>query len=49
MTQKVYLHVGAPKSGARYLQQSLAGTRTRLAAGGVLVVGAPVGGRVPEW
>lgn len=39
MTQRLYLHVGAPKSGTTYLQQVLEANRARLAAAGVLVVG----------
>jgi hypothetical protein len=39
MTQRVYLHVGAPKSGTTYLQRVLDGNRDLLAASGVLVVG----------
>lgn len=39
MTDKVYLHVGAPKSGTTYLQGLLAENRERLAAAGFLVVG----------
>lgn len=39
MTQRVYLHVGAPKSGTTYLQGVLEANRARLADVGVLVVG----------
>lgn len=39
MTERVYLHVGAPKSGTTYLQGVLAANREQLAARGVLVVG----------
>ncbi|WP_309647738.1 DUF6752 domain-containing protein [Nocardioides sp.] len=39
MTQRLYLHVGAPKSGTTYLQQVLEANRARLASDGVLVVG----------
>lgn len=39
MTERVYLHVGAPKSGTTYLQRVLDQNRDRLAASGVLVVG----------
>lgn len=39
MTERVYLHVGAPKSGTSYLQRVLDHNRERLAAAGVLVVG----------
>jgi len=39
MTQRVYLHVGAPKSGTTYLQQILRTNRDRLVAAGVRVVG----------
>ncbi len=39
MTQRLYLHVGAPKSGTTYLQQVLEVNRVRLASAGVLVVG----------
>ncbi len=39
MTQRVYLHVGAPKSGTTYLQQTLRTNRDRLEAAGVLVAG----------
>lgn len=39
MTERVYLHVGAPKSGTTYLQNVLATNRELLAAAGVLVVG----------
>lgn len=39
MTQRVYLHVGAPKSGTTYLQRVLETNRSTLAAAGVLVVG----------
>jgi hypothetical protein len=39
MTQRVYLHVGAPKSGTTYLQRVLEKNRTVLADAGVLVVG----------
>lgn len=46
MTRTVYLHVGSPKSGAKYLQQILDGNRKRLADAGVLVVGDRVVDRV---
>ncbi|GAB3773597.1 hypothetical protein FB382_000674 [Nocardioides ginsengisegetis] len=39
MTQRVYLHVGAPKSGTTYLQRVLEQNRRVLADAGVLVVG----------
>lgn len=39
MTQRVYLHVGAPKSGTTYLQRVLEANREALAAAGALVVG----------
>jgi hypothetical protein len=39
VTERVYLHVGAPKSGTTYLQAVLEQNRERLAAAGVLVVG----------
>lgn len=39
MTERVYLHVGTPKSGTTYLQRVLDQNRERLAAAGVLVVG----------
>ena len=39
MTERVYLHVGAPKSGTTYLQQVLEANRAVLASAGVLVVG----------
>ncbi|MCY7395478.1 MAG: hypothetical protein LH468_04855 [Nocardioides sp.] len=39
MTERVYLHVGAPKSGTTYLQAVLEQNRDRLASAGVLVVG----------
>ena len=39
MTERVYLHVGTPKSGTTYLQRVLDHNRERLAAAGVLVVG----------
>jgi hypothetical protein len=39
MTERVYLHVGAPKSGTTYLQRVLDGNRAALRAAGVLVVG----------
>ncbi len=39
MTQRLYLHVGAPKSGTTYLQNVLEANRARLADAGVLVVG----------
>lgn len=39
MTQRVYLHVGAPKSGTTYIQGVLEHNRGRLADAGVLVVG----------
>ncbi len=39
MTQRLYLHVGAPKSGTTYIQGVLEHNRRRLADAGVLVVG----------
>ena len=39
MTKRVYLHVGAPKSGTTYLQRVLEANRVALAEAGVLVVG----------
>jgi len=39
MTERVYLHVGAPKSGTTYLQSVLDANRDALAAAGVLLVG----------
>lgn len=39
MTSRVYLHVGAPKSGTTYLQGVLDANRVRLAEAGVRVVG----------
>ncbi|WP_372728868.1 DUF6752 domain-containing protein [Nocardioides sp.] len=39
MTARVYLHVGAPKSGTTYLQRVLEQNRTVLADAGVLVAG----------
>lgn len=39
MTERVYLHVGAPKSGTTYLQRVLEANREALADAGVLVVG----------
>ena len=39
MTERLYLHVGAPKSGTTYLQSVLRANRERLAEAGVLVVG----------
>ena len=39
MTERVYLHVGTPKSGTTYLQRVLDQNRKPLAAAGVLVVG----------
>ena len=39
MTKRVYLHVGAPKSGTTYLQRVLEANRQLLAAAGVLLVG----------
>jgi hypothetical protein len=39
MTERVYLHVGVPKSGTTYLQRVLDDNRARLASAGVLVVG----------
>ena len=39
VTQRVYLHVGAPKSGTTYIQGVLEHNRARLADAGVLVVG----------
>jgi hypothetical protein len=39
MTERVYLHVGAPKSGTTYLQRVLDANREALGAAGVLLVG----------
>lgn len=39
MTKRVYLHVGAPKSGTTYLQRVLEANRARLHDAGVRVVG----------
>lgn len=39
MTQRVFLHVGAPKSGTTYLQRVLDANRAALAEAGVLLVG----------
>ncbi|HEX6148595.1 DUF6752 domain-containing protein [Nocardioides sp.] len=39
MTQRVYLHVGSPKSGTTYLQRVLRHNQQRLADQGVLVAG----------
>ncbi|WP_203336830.1 DUF6752 domain-containing protein [Nocardioides limicola] len=39
MTERVFLHVGAPKSGTTYLQNVLALNREKLAAAGIAVVG----------
>ncbi|WP_246456028.1 DUF6752 domain-containing protein [Nocardioides mesophilus] len=39
MTERVYLHVGAPKSGTTYLQRVLEANRDTLTAAGVLVAG----------
>lgn len=39
MTTRLYLHVGAPKSGTTYLQSVLEKNRSRLADAGVLLVG----------
>ncbi|KQT91593.1 hypothetical protein ASG49_11340 [Marmoricola sp. Leaf446] len=39
MTERVYLHVGGPKSGTTYLQSVLRQQRDRLAEAGVLVAG----------
>lgn len=39
MTDRIYLHVGAPKSGTTYLQRVLEANRGPLADAGVLVVG----------
>ncbi|MGC4111229.1 MAG: hypothetical protein QM747_12555 [Nocardioides sp.] len=39
MTERVFLHVGAPKSGTTYLQRVLDANRAALADAGVLVVG----------
>jgi hypothetical protein len=39
VTMRLYLHVGAPKSGTTYLQRVLETNRARLADAGVLVVG----------
>lgn len=46
MTQRLFLHVGVPKSGTTYLQRVLETNRETLAAAGVLVVGRTVGERV---
>jgi hypothetical protein len=40
MTKRLYLHVGAPKSGTTYLQAILEGNAEKLAERGVLVVAA---------
>jgi hypothetical protein len=40
MTEQLYLHVGAPKSGTTYVQRILERNRAALADHGVLVVGA---------
>jgi hypothetical protein len=39
MTERVYIHVGLPKTGTTYLQQCLSESREALAADGVLVPG----------
>lgn len=39
MTERLYFHVGAPKSGTTYLQAILEGNRAELAHQGVLLVG----------
>jgi hypothetical protein len=39
MTERLYLHVGAPKSGTTYLQRVLDANRAALADAGVLLVG----------
>lgn len=39
MTERLYLHVGAPKSGTTYLQRVLETNREALSRAGVLVVG----------
>lgn len=39
MTERVYLHIGPPKTGTSYVQQALWGGRGALAAAGVLVPG----------
>ncbi|HEY2880663.1 DUF6752 domain-containing protein [Nocardioides sp.] len=39
MTERVYLHVGAPKSGTTYLQRVLDANRATLEAAGTLLVG----------
>ena len=39
MTERVYLHVGAPKSGTTYLQHVLDANRATLEAAGTLLVG----------
>jgi hypothetical protein len=39
VTERVYLHVGAPKSGTTYLQATLADNRAALAAAGMTVLG----------
>lgn len=39
MTERVYIHVGLPKTGTTYLQQCLLESREALAADGVLVPG----------
>lgn len=45
-TERLYLHVGGPKSGTTYLQGVLEANRGRLADAGVLVVGRNVSQRV---
>lgn len=39
MTERVYVHVGAPKSGTTFVQAVLAHNRARLADAGVLIAG----------
>lgn len=39
MTQRLYLHVGAPKSGTTFIQRILEENRARLRDAGILVVG----------
>ena len=39
MTERVYLHVGAPKSGTTYLQRVLDANQATLEAAGTLLVG----------
>ncbi len=39
MTERVFFHIGAPKTGTTYLQDILVGNRDRLARAGILYVG----------